>query len=90
MFDPIVSMHNVENSLKPAISSNYFPNFYFDYPTMITVNTMVAEKDTIRGTHRPRRVNSSPDVRFPTHEPLSRRSSGPDIRFPTRKPLSRR
>ena len=51
---------------------------------------MVAEKDTIRDTHRPRRVNTSSDVRFPTHEPLSRRSSCPDIRFPTRQPLSRR
>ena len=51
---------------------------------------MVAEKDTIRGTHQPRRVNTSSDVRFPTHEPLSRRSSCPDIRFPTRQPLSRR
>ena len=51
---------------------------------------MVAEKDTIRGTHRPRRVNPYPDVRFPTHEPLSRRSSCPDVRFPTRKSLSQR
>ena len=51
---------------------------------------MVAEKGTIRGTHRPRRVNPYPDVRFPTHEPLSRRSSCPDVRFPTRKPLFRR
>ena len=34
--------------------------------------SMVAEKDTIRGTHRPRRVNTSPDVRFPTREHLSR------------------
>ena len=48
---------------------------------------MVAEKDTIRRTHRPRCVNPSPDVRFPTHESHSRRSPCPDVRFPTREPL---